>query len=99
MLIYYLSFQGYKTILTTEVHMVRFPEAIISEPAELIESVNTINKPSTNIQDFSDIKLALTEVMEKQMLFMEPNLALKSLPEKLIFQQHKYQLPSMLSLG
>lgn len=85
MLIYYLSFQGYKTILTTEVHMVRFPEAIISEPAELIESVNTINKPSTNIQDFSDIKLALTEVMEKQMLFMEPELSLKELAGKINF--------------
>lgn len=85
MLIYYLSFQGYKTILTNEVHVIRFSEAIISEPAELIESVNTINKPSTNIQDFSDIKLALTEVMEKQMLFMEPELSLKELAGKINF--------------
>ncbi len=72
LLIYFLSFQGYRTLLAAEMQIIR-------------TSVNTVQpevthgdkKAPVNEEYFHTIPSLLLELMEKQNLFLEPELSLK----------------------
>ncbi|NIF04369.1 helix-turn-helix transcriptional regulator [Chryseobacterium sp. Tr-659] len=78
LLIYFLSFQGYKSLLTSEVQVLRLSDhESSSAQIELIDSDDQEIKTTGNDELFSTIGSALKEVMDKQLLFMEPELNIK----------------------
>lgn len=85
MLIYFLSFRGYRIILTSEVQVVRLSGEGVAEQRETEELLDIVEKDIEVEKDFSDIQQALTEVMEKQLLFLEPELSLKDIAKTIGF--------------
>ncbi|PKF74905.1 helix-turn-helix domain-containing protein [Chryseobacterium sp. PMSZPI] len=92
-LIYFLSFQGYHTLLASKMQVFRMPQKSISE----IDLPDIEIKTIENQENFQDILSALTEVMEKQFLFMEPELNLKDLSRPIGFPTS--QVSSVINTG
>jgi AraC-like DNA-binding protein len=78
LLIYFLSFQGYRTIVATEVKAVRISNnETHSEEKKQQEITDTDIKTPVDEEYLSAIQSALIKSMEEQHLFMEPELNLK----------------------
>ncbi|MET3035708.1 helix-turn-helix domain-containing protein [Chryseobacterium sp. NRRL B-14859] len=74
LLIYFLSFQGYRALLATEAYPLRSSD----HPPTLSQAIQTdLADISTGTEDFSAIQSALIEIMQKQQLFLEPELNIK----------------------
>ncbi|KAA2224295.1 helix-turn-helix domain-containing protein [Chryseobacterium sediminis] len=78
LLIYFLSFQGYRTIIAGEVQSVRISKnKIYTEEIPQPEITSMDIKTSLDEKNLYAIQSALLEIMEKQHLFIEPELNLK----------------------
>ncbi|MCJ7932934.1 MAG: helix-turn-helix domain-containing protein [Chryseobacterium sp.] len=85
-LIYYLSFQGYRTILAAEVQIIRLSnDEQPSEQVALTDVPDTDIKTAAGQENLSVIQSALIEIMENHHLYMEPELSLKEIAKAIDF--------------
>lgn len=79
-LIYFLSFQGYRTLLTTGTQAVRVPENGPPPAQEVLQYPdNTDTQLIEDEEILLTIQTALVEAMQKQQLFLEPELTIKEI--------------------
>ena len=79
LLIYFLSFQGYRTLFTTEIRTLPVSE----NETEPFNDSDMVKKGTENQENLLAIQSALTEIMEADRLFLEPELSLKELAQKI----------------
>jgi len=88
LLIYFLSFQGYRNMLTAEVQIIRIPDDKTHQgQTEQPKVTDTNIKIPVNKENLSTIQSALSELMEKQHAFMEPELSLKDAAKRIGFPE------------
>lgn len=88
LLIYFLSFQGYRNMLTAEVQIIRIPDDKTHQvQTEQPKVTDTNIKIPVNKENVSAIQSALSELMEKELAFMEPELNLKDIAKRIGFPE------------
>ncbi|EJL74337.1 helix-turn-helix domain-containing protein [Chryseobacterium populi] len=78
-LIYFLTFRGYQMLLISDVQVLPLSGGTSSNHIAVIDYSDAAEEISGFDEDFSLIQSALMEIMEKQQLFMEPELSLKEI--------------------
>lgn len=77
MFTFFLSIRGYQMILPSEVQVVRSQGEALAKQDESVD-FSDISEPAIEAEkDYSEILAALNEIMEKKLLFLEPELSLK----------------------
>ncbi|MGG7551342.1 helix-turn-helix domain-containing protein [Chryseobacterium arthrosphaerae] len=80
LLIYFLSFQGYRALIAGETHILRSSGDTSSLVQVIPKDLSDVEiKTTEDKENFSAIQSALEEIMNKELLFLEPELNIKQI--------------------